>query len=298
MKRVLLRLVLQGIRDLSLNPLAQAATLAAVTLVAFLSGLFFMALVSLNAQLGMVRGEIVYQVYWHPGTAMSQIEEQWQSYPLIPGFQYLRTFTPEEALSELGVRLGRGKGNLEKNFPFLAEKSPLPATAVVAFIPDAARDFERWLADTASLLESRPGVERVAMTPLHDELGRAWRKISRYVMWPSVFFLNLLLALMVGNTIRLALIARSHEIEILQMIGAFRWYIRLPLIVSGCLQGLGGGLLALGLLSLLHGQIRDVLNFPPLLMQVYFLPWPLCAALVIVPMFMGGLASWLAVRQQ
>ncbi|MCL1939696.1 MAG: permease [Desulfovibrionaceae bacterium] len=298
MKRVVLRLIWQGIRDLSLNPWAQVATLGAVALVAFLSGLFLMALTSLDAQLGMVRGETVFQVYWHPGTDKSQIEEQWQSYPLIPGFQYLNTYTPEEALSELGVRLGRGKGNLEKNFPFLAEKSPLPATAIVAFVPDPGRDLERWLADTARLLESRPGVDRVAVTPLRDELGRAWRKVSRYVVWPSVAFLTLVLGLMVGNTIRLALIARSHEIEILRMIGAFRWYIRLPLVVGGCLQGLCGGLLALGLLALLHGRIRDVLNFPPLLMQIYFPPWPLATALVIVPMLMGGLASWLAVRKQ
>jgi cell division transport system permease protein len=297
MKRVVLRLIWQGIRDLSLNPWAQVATLGAVALVAFLSGLFLMALTSLNAQLGMVRGETVFQVYWHPGTDRGQIEEQWQSYPQIPGFQYLNTYTPEEALSELGARLGRGTGSLEKNFPFLAEKSPLPATAIVAFVPDANRDIDRWMADTARLLESQPGVERVAVTPLRDELGRAWRKVSRYVVWPSMAFLTLVLGLMVGNTIRLALIARSHEIEILRMIGAFRWYIRLPLIVGGCLQGLGGGLLALGLLALLHRQIRDVLNFPPLLMQIYFPPWPSAMALVLVPMLMGGIASWLAVRK-
>jgi len=296
-KRVVLRLIWQGVRDLSLNPWTQVATLGAVALVAFLSGLFLMALTTLDAQLQTLRGEVVYQVYWHPGTDRSQIEEQWRSYPLLPGFQYMKTYTPEEALSELGTRLGRGRGNLEKNFPFLAEKSPLPATAMIAFVPAQDRDLERWLADTAKVLEARPGVDRVAMTPLRDELGRAWRTVNRYVMWPSVAFLTLMLGLMVGNTIRLALIARSHEIEILQMLGAFRWYIRLPLIVGGCLQGLAGGGLALGLLYLVHGQIRDVLNFPPLLMQVYFPPWPLCLALIIVPAFMGGLASWLAVRR-
>ncbi len=297
MIRILARLVAQGIRDLSLNPWAQAATFAAVTLVVFLSALFLMILTSLDAQLGMVRGEAVFQVYWKPGTDMGQIEEQWQSYPLMPGFQYLNTYTPEEALAELGARLGRGKGNLEKHFPFLAEKSPLPATAVVAFTPDK-QDLERWLKDTARLLETQPGVDRVVETPLRDELGRAWRKVSRYVIWPSVAFLALVLGLIVGNTVRLSLIARTHEIEILQMIGAFRWYIRLPLIVSGALQGLGGGLSALGLLWLLHGGIRDILNFPPLLLHIFFPPWPMLLALVLVPMFTGGVASWIAVRRQ
>lgn len=296
MKRILLQLFRQGVRDLSLNPWAQAATLAAVTLVVFLAGLFLMALASLDIQLGLVRGETVFQVYWHPGTDINQIEEQWRSYPIIPGFQYLNTYTPEEALKELGQRLGRGQGNLEKSFPFLASKSPLPATAIVAFVPGSG-DFDRWMTDTTRLLESQPGVDRVAVTPLRDELGKAWRKVNSYVVWPSVAFLTLVLGLVVGSTIRLSLLARAHEIEILQMIGAQHWYIRLPLVVSGCLQGLGGGLLALGLLALLHGQIRDVLNFPPLLMQIYFPTLPMAAALVFAPVFTGGVASWLAVRR-
>lgn len=297
MARILLRLAWQGVRDLSLNPWAQLATLAAVTMVTFLSGLFLITLTTLDHQLGMVRGETAFQVYWHPGTDASQIQEQWDSYPHLPGFQYGRTFTPEEALRELGSRLGRPKGSLEQGFPFLAEKSPLPATALLAFAPPEP-DLERWIADTAGFLKAQPGVARVVTTPLRDELGRAWRKVSRYVVWPSVAFLSLVLGLVVGNTIRLSLVARAHEIEILQMVGAFLWYVRFPLIVSGALLGLGGGLIALGLLRLLHHQIRDVLNFPPLLMELQFPSWAMTSALVLVPMVMAGAASWLAVRKQ
>lgn len=295
MTRILFRLLRQGVRDLALNPWAQLATLGAVTLVAFLSGLFLMALTTFDRQLGMVRGETVFQVYWHPGTEISQVREQWQSYPHLPGFQHARTYSPEEALRELGERLGRSGGNLEQGFPFLAEKSPLPATALLAFSPDT-ENLERWVEETISFLESQPGVSRVVTTPLRDELGQAWRKVSRYVMWPSVALLTLVLGLVVGNTIRLSLMARAHEIEILQMVGAYNWYIRTPLIVSGALLGMGGGLIALGLLRLMHSQIQDVLNFPPLLMHVYFLPWPLGIALVIVPALMASAASWLAVR--
>ena len=295
MNRVFFRLIWQGMRDLSINPWSQLATLSAVTLVAFLSGLFLMVLTSLDVQLGMVRGEIVFQVYWHPGTDKVQIEDQWESYPHIPGFQYVNTYTPDEALRELGSRLGRGKGSLEQGFPFLAEKSPLPATALVAFIADTL-DIERWIQDTTKLLESQPGVSRVVTTPLRDEIGRAWRKVSHIVVWPVLGFLTLVLGLIVANTIRLSQIARSHEIEILQMIGAFNWYIRMPLVVGGLLQGLCGGLIAFCLLLFVHQQIRDVLNFPPLLMQIYFPPWPMAVALITVPALTGALASWIAVR--
>ena len=295
MSRVIGRLLCQGVRDLSLNPWAQLATLGGVTMVAFLSGLFLMALTTLDFQLGMVRGETAFQVYWHPGTDMAQIREQWERYPHLPGFQQARTYTPEEALRELGVRLGRAGGALEGGFPFLAEKSPLPATALLTFAPED-EDLEGWMAETAGFLKSQPGVSRMVTTPLRDELGRAWRTVSNYVIWPSVAFLALVLGLVVANTVRLSLLARAHEIEILQMVGAYPWYVRLPLVTSGGLLGLGGGALALGLLVFVHSRIRDVLNFPPLLMEIRFLSWQLSLALILVPSLMGMVASYIAVR--
>lgn len=297
MTRVVCRLVWQGVRDLSLNPWAQLATLGAVTMVAFLSGLFLMALTTLDFQLGMVRGETAFQVYWHPGTDLAQIREQWSRYPHLPGFRQARTYTPDEALRELGLRLGRSGGALEGGFPFPADKSPLPATALLTFAPND-QDHERWMAETAGFLKAQPGVSRVVTTPLRDELGRAWRTVSNYVVWPSVAFLALVLGLVVANTVRLSLLARAHEIEILQMVGAYPWYVRLPLVTSGALVGLGGGALALGMLCLVHGRIRNVLNFPPLLMEIRFPDWQLALGLVLIPAVMGAAASWLAVRRQ
>jgi len=294
-----MRLVLQGLRDMGLNPWALMLTLAAVSLVAFLSGLFLMALVSLNHHLGTVRGETVFQVYWRPGTEITAVKEQWDGIKHVPGFNSIKTFTPDEALRALGSRLGRsprGPGSLPKTFPTLAGNSPLPATALVTFMPDE-RDFDRWMAEVTGYLEGLPGVERVAATPLRDELGHAWRKISQYVMWPSIVFLCLVLALVVGNTIRLSLVTRSQEIEILRLVGAFTWYIRLPLVVSGAAQGFLGGCFALTLLRFVHAHIRDALNFPPLMIEIQFLPFSLMALLLIVPTLMGVLGSWTAVKE-
>ncbi len=298
MIRILFRLVLQGFRDLGLNPWAQALTLAAVTLVAFLSGLFLMALVTLNHQLGTVRGETAFQVYWKTGSDMAAVRSQWDGVRHVPGFVRIQTFTPEEALKSLSQRLGRTEktGNaLARSFPVLGEKNPLPPTALITFVPKD-ENFEIWLTEVTDYLKTLSGVERVAATPLRDELGQAWRKISRYVMWPSIGFLCLVLALVVGNTIRLSLLSRSQEVEILRLVGAFTWYIRLPLLVSGAAQGALGGCFALALLHFMHGRIKDVLNFPPLMMEIRFLPLELAVLLVAVPALMGIVGSWTAVR--
>lgn len=296
MIRVILRLTLQGVRDLGLNPGAQFAALAAVTATVFLSGLFLMALTTLDLQLGSTGGESAFQVYWHRDSDLEQVREQWQSYSLLPGFKEAKTYSPREALMELGERLGRRSGTgLEQAFPFLAEKSPLPATALVTFAP-VTTDIESWAKETELYLSSQPGVARVVTTPLRDELGRAWRQMRDWVMWPSVAFLFLMLGLVVGNTVRLALIARGGEIEILRLAGAFPWYIRLPLVAGAAVTGLCGGLLALLFLRLLHWRIENALNFPPLLMEIRFPSPALTLALVLAPMLTAALAARLAVR--
>jgi cell division transport system permease protein len=226
------------------------------------------------------------------------VREQWDSFRHMPDFSAVATYTPEEALQDLGTRLGRlrqGRADLAREFPFLGEASPLPATALVSFAP-AGGDLTAWVERTESFLKNLPGVERVITTPLRDELGQAWRKISRFVMLPSLVFLTLTLGLVVGNTIRLALLTRAYEIEILHMVGAYNWYIRFPLMTGGAVLGLAGGALALGMLRLVHAQIRDALTFPPLFVEILFPPQEFCLALVLVPAFTGMAASWLAVR--
>lgn len=294
----MLRLTLQGLKDMGLNPWALMLTLAAVSLVAFLAGLFLMGLISINHQLGTVRGETAFQVYWRPGTEMAAVKEQWDAMKHVPGFVQIKTFTPEEALRALGNRLGRsprGNTSLTKTFPTLAEKSPLPPTALVTFLP-SEENYDRWMGEVTDYLKGLPAVERVAVTPLRDELGHAWRKISHFIMWPSIAFLCLVLALVVGNTIRLSLVARAQEIEILKLVGAFTWYIRLPLVVSGAAQGFLGGCFALTLLHFVHSHIKDVLNFPPLMIEIQFLPVSIMILLLVVPTLMGVLGSWTAVR--
>lgn len=294
MIRALIRLTRQGVYDLALNPLALLFTLTAISLMVFLAGLFLMGLVTVNKQLETNRDETAFQVYWKTGYSLDEIREQWRGMRNLPNFVQVKTYTPEQALMELERKLDKGS-NLQ-SFPLIADKNPLPATALVYFAPDDVTDIERWIKETQGYLANMAGVSKVVATPLRDELGQAWRKISQYIMWPSIVFLTLVMGLVVGNTIRLNMLSRSNEVEILQIIGAYHWYIRFPMMVNGALQGLIGGSIALILLALIHTQLRDALNFPPLMMEVQFLSLGLCLCLVLVPAVMGMLASWLAVR--
>jgi cell division transport system permease protein len=60
--------------------------------------------------------------------------------------------------------------------------------------------------------------------------------------------------LLIWNTIRTAMFARRREIEVMKLVGATNWFIRLPFMLEGLLQGLAGGALAGGFLLFVNGD--------------------------------------------
>ena len=53
--------------------------------------------------------------------------------------------------------------------------------------------------------------------------------------------------LLIFNTIRTAMFARRREIEVMKLVGATNWFIRVPFMLEGLLQGLIGSAVAYGI---------------------------------------------------
>jgi cell division transport system permease protein len=66
--------------------------------------------------------------------------------------------------------------------------------------------------------------------------------------------------IIIGATIRMAVLARSREISIMRLVGATDGYVRRPFLIEGFLKGVLGGLLALALtwlaIQLASGYLR------------------------------------------
>ncbi|MBU6328665.1 MAG: ABC transporter permease [Acidobacteria bacterium] len=55
--------------------------------------------------------------------------------------------------------------------------------------------------------------------------------------------------LLILNTIRMAMFARRREIEVMKLVGATNWFIRVPFMLEGLVQGLIGAFLAIAALA-------------------------------------------------
>jgi cell division transport system permease protein len=69
--------------------------------------------------------------------------------------------------------------------------------------------------------------------------------------------------LLIWNTIRTAMYARRREIEVMKLVGATDWFIRIPFMLEGLIQGLIGGIVACaGLWFVNNRWTAGVASFP------------------------------------
>jgi len=98
--------------------------------------------------------------------------------------------------------------------------------------------------------ETKPGVKQVAFASKTIKAVQALA--SRFTVGIFVVAAVLLGAaiLLVLNTIRMAMFARRREIEVMKLVGATNWFIRVPFMLEGLIQGVIGAALAIGALAL------------------------------------------------
>ncbi len=87
-----------------------------------------------------------------------------------------------------------------------------------------------------------PGVENVTKADFKDEIRRA--NIINTTLSVFAFILLIASCVLVFNTVRLAVFARRREIEIMKLVGASNWFVQVPFMAEGAIQGLLGGILA------------------------------------------------------
>jgi len=96
----------------------------------------------------------------------------------------------------------------------------------------------------------KPGVRSVVFA---EKTIRAVQQLSeRFTV--GIFFIAAFLlgaaVLLVLNTIRMAMFARRREIEVMKLVGATNWFIRIPFMLEGLVQGVLGAIIAIAALAI------------------------------------------------
>lgn len=119
-------------------------------------------------------------------------------------------------------------------------------------------------------LSTLPGAVKVQYGQEWVERFNYFTKLLQIVVILSGSLLILTTAFMVAYTIRLAVVARQGELEILRLLGATNGYIRTPFLIEGFLQGLLGSTFGLFALFFLFRWIQMRFTGPGILQLVEF----------------------------
>jgi cell division transport system permease protein len=202
----------------------------------------------------------------------------------------VRIITADQAMAEFRDDSGFGKALDALN------DNPLPDTLVItptlrASTPqgtDALKGAIGAMADVQTVQLDTDWVKR-----LHAMLD-----ILRRVVVLTGGLLGAGVVLIVGNTIRLDILNRRMEIEVMKLVGASDGFARRPFLYSGIWYGLGGGLLALILVAIaaavLNKPVEGLAKLYGSSFHLQGLRFTTGVGVLVLSVGLAWLGSWLA----
>lgn len=281
----------EALRDLRrAGRIAIAAILLTTLSLAALGGFW---LVSTNVGQAAARWRdrvriIVYLKREVPSAELSALLERVQA---MAGVASVRYVSKTEALGTLKQVLGKDASVAEQ-----LPSNPLPASLEITpnaqgAMPDGARALIAQLAAQPEAEEVAGGIDWI------ERLARGQRLLQIIGLGVGAV-LALAAILTVTTATTLVLHLRRQEVEIMRLVGAPEFVVRLPLLLQGMLQGLVGAVIAIWVLIAIYTIASPHLE--PLVSQTLglerltFLKSETVVALMCAGTMLGAFGGWLA----
>ena len=229
-----------SLRRLVRQPVGSLLTMLAIAIALVLPSALWLSLDSAKLVDAELDASATLTAYLDKGVSESETGRILEALGAQPEVAATELITAEQGMAEFQQSLG-----LDDALARLDE-NPLPAAVVISPTtpsPEAMAALSERLSAMSGVAEVRLDLAWIERLRQLAELGR------RLTLALGVLF-GLGVLLVGGNTIRLAVENRRKEIEVVTLIGATHAFVRRPFLYSGAWYGLGGGLLAWGLLTL------------------------------------------------
>ena len=221
-------------------PLLSALSVTTIAFSLFVLGLFGLVAVNLRQALRGVAERVEIVAYVLPGTPIETVtlaEQDIETFPEVASAVFV---SEDSALARARRELVEFRDLLRE-----LERNPLPASIEVKLKPgyqdaqhvNAVADRLRGLMFVDDVRFGRDWVEKL------DRL----RRLAGAVGFVVGAAFAIVAVMIIGTTIRMAVLQRSREIAIMRLVGATNGFVRRPFLLQGALKGLLGGVFAIGM---------------------------------------------------
>ncbi len=220
-------------------PLLSALSVTTIAFSLFVLGLFGLVAVNFQRALNEIAQRVEIVAYLLPGTPGETVTLALKDVEAFPEVQAANYVSEDSALARAKRELVEFRDQYRE-----LENNPLPASIEVKLKP-AFRDAAHVNA-VADRLRGFGFVDDV-------HFGRDWvEKLDRLRQVAAAVGIVVggafaaVAIIIIGTTIRMAVLQRSREIAIMRLVGATDGFVRRPFLLQGTIKGLLGGLVAMG----------------------------------------------------
>ena len=279
----------ESFKSLGRNSWMTFASASAVTVTLLLVGVFVMIMMNLNKVADDLEKDVEIKVLVELTANDKEAKQLEKEIKNIDGVASLTYSTKEAELEDLINDFGENMGLSEQNNPLRA------AFYVKATNPQdtekVAEKIDR-LKNTYSIEYGEGKIEK-----LFEFLN-----VARNVGLVLILALLFTAMFLISNTIRITIVARRREIEIIKLVGATNGFVRIPFLLQVMWIGILGSILPITLVSLLYfnlykilqpyleGEMFKLLPITPFLYQVNIL-------ILVMGIFIGVWGSFMSVRK-
>ena len=265
-----------------------AATATMVLMLLLLAG-FWIIHTGLGAALDFTESKVNIEAKLHDTASVLQVQALTARIAAMPEVAAVEYISRDEALARF--RANRAAQHQEDLTKFL-DANPFHASMQITLHDPAQYSVVQ---------------ERLTKEPIISDVENIESLVTRVLTITNVLrtagavilvIIGIIVLFIIVNTIRLAVVARAEEIEIMRLVGASDAFIRWPFVFEGALVGLLGALITLGVL----GAASDALSafmfdfFRILPLTFGSLARDLATIVFGAGVGLGILGSWVSVR--
>ena len=282
--------IVDAFRRLLTRPLASLLSLATIIVALAIPGLFLTIQNSLKSTENPFHENLNINLFIKIDTPQNAIDSLATTLKKNTQVAAVSIITQDQALLQF-----REAMNFADTLDSL-EKNPLPA--VIEVTPHHNLNTAQLLKDFADRMQNLPLVDQVVIDQQWTEkVSKVYKLVATLTSLLGLLF-ACLLGLVMLNTLRLEIIRRQEEIEVIKLVGGTDGYIVLPFFYYAlflCIAGSAGALLIIKI---------SLYQLSPLfqgLMPEYAAPTPLSLGqsiwvIPVISVLLGCISAWLAVK--
>jgi cell division transport system permease protein len=232
----------EALRGIQRAPMLSALSVTTIAFSLFAFGLFGLIALNIRETLRQVEERVEIRAFITDGTAIEATSAMLGDVQAFPEVLSATLVTPAEALERARREL--------KEFSDVFESAMLPASIDVR-MKEGFRDPEN-VRKVASRLQTYSFVDDVRYGEEWVEKLYRLRNIAGLAGTTLGVTFAAVAMIIIGATIRMTVLARAREIEIMRLVGATNGFIRRPFLIEGFVKGVLGGAGALVLTYVAH----------------------------------------------